>query len=96
MGIPAREYGGDLTRIFNTAIISSKVETHRDLASEIQQLTQRAPFKAILSAVNQLAAIQGISERQAAESIIETFRKMDELWGEYIFREGFEKIRKPQ
>jgi hypothetical protein len=48
-----------------------------------------------LNAVRQLAAVQGITERQSAEVIIETFRNMDEVWSEYVYREGLDKIRKP-
>ena len=94
--VPSKGSVEDLTRIFNTAIVSSKADVKRDLSAEIQALTQSASFKAILNAVRQLAAVQGLSERQSAEVIIETFRKMDDVWGEYIFREGLDKIRKPR
>ena len=94
--VPSKESRDELARVFNTAIVSSQAETKRDLNSELQQLTQSAPFKAILNAVRQLAAVQGITERQSAEVIIETFRNMDEVWGEYVLREGLDKIRKPR
>lgn len=94
--IPSKESRDELARVFNTAIISSKAEAKRDVSAELQQLTQSASFKAILNAVRQLASVQGITERQSAEAIIETFRKMDEVWGEYVLREGLDKIRKPR
>lgn len=91
-----RESRDDLTRIFNTAVISSKAETKRDLSTELQELTESPAFKAILNSVRQLAAVQGISERQSAEVIIDTFRKLDDVWNEYVLREGLDRIRRPR
>lgn len=86
----------DLTRIFNTAMVSSHTDLKRDFSAELYQLTQSASFKAILSAVRQLSNVQGVSERQAAEQVIETFRKMDEVWSEYLYREGVDRLRQPR
>ena len=92
---PSQEARDELARVFNTAMVASQAEAKRDLSAELQQLTGSVPFKAILNAVRQLASVQGITERQSAEAIIETFRKMDEVWSDYVFREGLDKIRKP-
>jgi hypothetical protein len=86
----------ELTRIFNTALVSSQSGAKRDFSSELYQLAESPAFKAVLSAVRHLSRVQGVSERQAAEQVIQTFRKMDEIWGEYIFREGLERLRKPR
>jgi len=86
----------ELTRVFNTAIVSSQAGVKRDFSSELRDLTDSASFKAILNAVRQLARVQGVNERQAAEQVISTFRKMDEVWGEYIFREGLDRLRNPR
>lgn len=86
----------DLARVFNTALLSTQAKEKRDFSSELFALTESASFKAILNAVHQVARVQGVSDRQAAEQVIQTFRKMDELWGEYVFREGLDKIRKPR
>ena len=86
----------DLARIFNTALIASQAEMGRDFSAELYQLTQSASFKAILSAVRHLSRVQGIHERQAAEQVIQTFRKMDEIWGEYLYREGVDRLRQPR
>jgi hypothetical protein len=83
----------DLARVFNTALISTQTNSRRDFSSELYELTESASFKAILSAVKQLARVQGIQERQAAEQVIQTFRKVDEIWGEYFFREGVDRMR---
>lgn len=86
----------ELTRIFNTALVSSQAGPKRDFSAELYELTEGAPFKAILNAVRQLACVQGVAERQAAEEMIRTFRKMDEIWGEYILREGLDRLRGPR
>ncbi len=52
-------------------------------------------FRSILKAAQHLAAKSGVTEKEAAEQIIRTFRKLDTLWSEYLVREGVEKVRKP-
>jgi len=91
--VPPRD---DLSRIFNTALVSTQVGSKSDFSTELFELTERASFKAILSAVRQLARVQGIDERQAAEEVIQTFRKVDEIWEHYVFQEGLDRIRGPQ
>jgi hypothetical protein len=83
----------DIAKIFNTAVVATQAETKRDFSAELCQITQSAPFKAILSAVRHLSRVQGISEKQAAEHVVQTFRKMDEIWKQYLYREGLEHLR---
>ena len=83
----------ELSKIFNTSIVSSKAKAKRDFSSELFALTDSTAFKTILNAVQQLARVQGISEKQAAEQVIQTFRRMDELWGEYLFHEGIDRLK---
>ena len=85
--------GDELARVFNTVLVSTQSKGKRDFSGELCEVSESAPFKAILSAVRQLSRIHGITERQASEQIIQTFRKMDQIWGEYVFREGLEKIK---
>ena len=87
----------ELVRIFNTALVSSKAgEKRRNFSSELCEVSEGLPFKAILSAIRQLARLEGITEKQAAEKTIQTFRKIDKIWTDYIFQEGLEKLRKPR
>ncbi len=83
----------DLTKIFNTAIVATRVEAARDFSSELFRLMESPAFRSILSAVRHLARAQGISERDAAESLIQTFRKVDRVWGEYLCQEGVDRLR---
>ncbi len=41
-----------------------------------------------------MARTQQITEKEAAEQMVETFRKMDKIWGEYIFQEGVDRLKK--
>lgn len=86
----------ELARVFNTSVVSSQAKAKRDFSSELFALTDSSAFKAILNAVQQLARVQGISEKQAAEQVIQTFRRLDEIWGEYMFHEGLDRLRSAQ
>jgi LPS sulfotransferase NodH len=83
----------NLTRIFSTALVSSRTPEVRDFSAELFHLVETPAFHAILGAVRQLAKTQGVSERDAARTIIETFRNLDKLWGDYLFQEGVEQLR---
>lgn len=84
-----------LSKIFNTSLITTRSPSKRDLSAELYELTQSAPFKILLTAIKQLAILQNISEKQAAEVLIKTFRKVDTVWEEYIFQEGLDRLRNP-
>jgi hypothetical protein len=86
----------DLTRVFNTAIVSSQKGVKRNFSVELSEVAESVSFKAILNAVRQLSSAQGITERQAAEQIIQAFRAVDDIWKDYVFQEGIERIRKPR
>jgi hypothetical protein len=83
----------DLVRVFNTALVASRVEAVRDFSTELYALVESQAFRTILNAVRQHARLQGISERQAAEQVIQTFRKVDRLWSDYVFQEGVDRLR---
>ncbi len=83
----------DLSRIFSTAIVSTRVEKERDLSREISEMMKSPAFQAILEAVDRYAAEQGLSTKQAAEDLIETFRKVDGCWSEFVFQQGVNRVR---
>ena len=90
---PMNRSPDDLLRVFNTAMVSTRVEGRVDPSAELAALVRSPAFQAILETVGRHATHLGISERQAAEEVIKTFRKMDEVWGEYLFQQGVGKIR---
>lgn len=83
----------ELTRLLNAAILSTRADRKRDFAGELYQLVESPAFEAILNAIRNLASTSGMSERQAAEAIIQTFRKVDQVWTEYVFQEGVDRLR---
>ena len=82
-----------LLKIFNTAILATRAPTSISENEELARLMGGRAFQAILSAVRQLAASERLPEAEASEEVIRTFRRLDELWGNYIFREGIAKVR---
>lgn len=83
-----------LLRVFNTAIIATRVgDSDRDLSGALMEIVSTPAFKAILAATRELALSQGISEKEAASTIIETFRQVDKVWSDYVFREGVERLK---
>lgn len=83
----------EIARIFNTAVVATRVEASRDFSAELYTLIESPAFRAILSSIRQLARSQGVSEREAAEAMIQTFRKVDRVWSDYIFQEGIDRLK---
>lgn len=83
----------DLLKIFNTALVATKSSNPRNFAAELQEVLKSPAFRMILATVRQYAKNQAIEDRQAAEQIIQAFRKIDQLWTEYLFQEGVERIK---
>lgn len=83
----------EISRIFNSALVATQVRESHNPASELQQLMGSSAFHAIMNAVRQVARTEGISERQAAEQLIRTFRKMDQIWSDYVYQEGVDRLR---
>lgn len=83
----------EIARVFNSALVATRASDNRNAASELHSIMESAPFRMILSAVRQLARNQGISERQAAEQMIRAFRKVDQIWADYVYQEGVDRLR---
>lgn len=81
------------TKLFNTAIIATKVPTKTNYSTRLNGLVKTRAFKAIIKSISEYAAESGIPEDQAAEELIQTFREIDSIWDEYIFHEGLEKLK---
>jgi hypothetical protein len=83
----------DIARILNTAVVSTRTQENRDCSAELYELVQSPAYSAILAAVKQHATSSGITEVQAAEQVIQTFRKLDSIWGTYLHQEGVARLR---
>src|SRR5262245_26623460 len=69
---PPAPSNADLTRVFNAAILSTRADRKRDFAAELYQLVESPAFECILAAIRGLAASGKLTDRQAAEQVIET------------------------
>lgn len=77
----------------NTAFVRSRASAQeRDLATELAAISASPAARAILRAARELAREQKLSELEASEQIIQTFRKLDEIWGAYLLQEGLAQL----
>lgn len=90
---PPSTHVDDLVRLFNTALVSSRVDGVRDFSAELAQLVESPAFRCILASARQLSKMQSISEREAAEQIIRAFRKAERIWDDYLFQEGLDRLK---
>ena len=81
------------TKLFNTAIIATKIPKLANYSVELNTLVQGKSFQTILKAIQEYARATGIPEEQAAEEIVQTFRDIDRIWDDYIFQEGLDKLK---
>lgn len=81
------------TKLFNTAVIATKISKLSDYSSKLGELVQKPAFAAILESIANYARSTGVSEEAAAEEVIQTFREIDQVWDNYIFQEGLDKLR---
>lgn len=86
----------ELTRIFNSALVATRVAESKNPASELHALMETPAFQAMMNSVRHLARSEGISEREAAELLVQTFRKVDQIWADYIYQEGVNRLRNPK
>jgi len=92
---PASTREDDLHLILNTAFVRARAGTpagSRNLAGELAQASNSPAVSALFSAIRQLAKTQKISELDAAEELIRTFRKLDDIWSAYLHQEGLARI----
>lgn len=82
------------TRAFNTALISSRSgQASVDSSIELKQLLTSQEFRAILLSVRTLMLETGMLEKEAAEKIVQTFRRLDQIWMDYLIKEGIESLK---
>ena len=81
------------TKLFNTAVISTKIPSQSNYSVKLSELVQSRAFRSILQAISIHAKNTGLSEEAAAEEVVQTFRDIDKIWDAYIFHEGLEKLK---
>ena len=90
---PCSAVAPELTRLLHTTIVSTQIASKKNFSTELLDLTQRPAFRAILDSIKALSQSQTLTEQQSAEEIIDTFRRLDQLWNEYLFCEGLNKLK---
>jgi len=83
----------DLARVFNTALISTRADSSTDVVKELYSTMATPAFQAILNSVRVHAKATGLSDREAADAIVQTFRKIDRLWSDYLTLEGADRLK---
>jgi hypothetical protein len=84
-------------RLFHTAIVSSKAKrAEKNHSQELHRLMNKPAFQSIVDAIGRLASEHQLTDAEAAEQFIETFRELDQLWESYVFQEGIEQLKSPQ
>ncbi len=83
----------ETARVFNTSLIASRSQPTPGHSVDLLETMKSASFNAILVAVRYLAQSENISEALASDRVIETFRKTDRAWLNYVYNEGLTKIR---
>ena len=83
----------DLIRLFNTVIISSKVDAHSESSEKLAKILQTDEFKKIISMIDQDSKENGISFKESAEKYVSVFREMDDLWGKYVYSLGVSSLK---
>jgi len=94
--IPTRSQD-PLVRIINTAFVSSQgQQTSHGTQKDLTQLIESPAYQSLLDAVQLLARRQGISELDAAQMMIKTFREIDSIWSSFVVEEGLKSLKGPR
>ncbi|HAR42097.1 MAG TPA: hypothetical protein DCS07_05620 [Bdellovibrionales bacterium] len=82
----------DFTKIFNTALVTSRPTEAPDFFAELFTLMESPECKAMIASAQRLSEEEGISAQEASERIIRVFRKMDKIWTSYLTQEGRDRV----
>ena len=81
-------------QLLNTAIIKSKErKIDNSYEERLARVCQTPAVKALSAAIAQLAESENISRDQAAISLVETVRELDNIWSDYVMMEGIGRLK---
>lgn len=84
----------EAAQLINTAIIKSKERViDGSYEDRLSNICKNDAITALNHAVSYLSESKNISRDQAAVEIIETVRKLDSIWSDYVMMEGINKIK---
>ena len=80
-------------RMLSSVLISTKVQGEeftntKDPHARLLELMQSSPVKALLQATEIFAQRAGLTNQEALQQIILSFKEMDHLWGQILLSEG--------
>lgn len=81
------------TKLFNTAVIATKIPQLTDYSTQLSELVTSKAFQSILKSIREYSVAMGVPEEQAAEDVVQCFRTIDKIWDSYIFQEGLDKLK---
>jgi hypothetical protein len=76
----------------NTSILTTRTNMLRDRSPELASIMQTPEFTSLLFAAQYLGDSLGLSKEEATERIIDTFRKLDSIWGDIVIKRGIQAM----
>ncbi len=84
----------DAIQLLNTAILKSKErKIDRSYEKRLSETCQGPEMEAFAVAVAFLSEKQKISRDQAAVDLVDTIKKLDSIWTDYVILEGMQKLK---
>jgi len=81
-------------QLLNTAILKSKErKVDRSYDKRLGDACEGTEIEAFAVAVAYLSEKQKISRDQAAVNLVDTIKKLDSIWNDYVLLEGMQKIK---
>jgi len=77
----------------NTAFVSTQAVDDASAANDMRTLAESPAYRNIIAAVANLAKESSLSEVEAAQEIIHTFRKIDSVWKNFVISAGLNQLR---
>lgn len=76
----------------NTSILTTRANLVKDHSSELSGIMQSPEFTSLIFAAQYLAESLGLSKEEATERLIDTFRKLDTIWGDMVIKRGIQAM----
>ena len=83
-------------RAFSSALVSSKIDSlsSEELEQRVSNLMESPAIQQVLRAARDFADDQGITEKAAAEQILESVKELSHLWDKVLIKQGLSQISK--
>lgn len=82
-----------LTKVLNTSLLSTRNEANATFLNELKEISRTPAFRSILQSIHRLSQDLNCTEKEAAEQLVTTFRRLDQIWSHYITAQGINQIK---